>query len=103
MGAFATGRRALGICDVCGWQYKLSILKPNIVKGRITQVLACPQCQDPDHPQLFVGEVPIEDPQALFNARPVSNLAVERAMKVPPLFVMGPLTGMIGRVQVVIT
>jgi hypothetical protein len=69
---YASGKKALAICDVCGLQYKLRELKSLIVKGRDTNVKACPECWDPDHPQLHLGEYPVDDPQALRNPRPDS-------------------------------
>ena len=30
----------------------------------------CPECWDPDHPQLQLGMYPVDDPQALRNPRP---------------------------------
>lgn len=69
---FASGKKALAICDVCGFQYKLGQLRKLVEKGRVTETKACPECWDPDHPQLHLGEVPVEDPQALRDPRPDS-------------------------------
>ena len=69
-GDFASGKHALGECDVCGQTFKLNSLKEQIVKGRRTKTMACVQCYDGDHPQLFLGEKPVRDPQALRNPRP---------------------------------
>jgi len=68
--AFASGRHALGTCDVCGFQYKLSELKQLVIKTKNVNILACPECWDPDQPQLQLGMFPINDPQALRNPRP---------------------------------
>jgi hypothetical protein len=67
---FASGKYALGICDVCGFQYKLNSLKPVVVKDQTTGIMACKNCWDPSHPQLRQGEKPVIDPQALRNPRP---------------------------------
>jgi hypothetical protein len=67
---YASGKWAIAPCDVCGFRYKLEQLKSQVVKGVKTNILACPQCYDPDHPQLFLGTYPINDPQALRNPRP---------------------------------
>jgi len=69
---FASGKKALGICDVCGFQYKLGELKDLVKKGKVTNVKACPECWNPDQPQLRLGEFPVDDPQALRNPRPDS-------------------------------
>jgi len=70
---FASSQRALAICDVCGFPYKLRELKELIEKGRNTNVKACPECWNPDHPQLHLGEYPVDDPQALRDPRPDSS------------------------------
>ena len=44
---FASARKALGICDVCGFEYKLRQLKDLIEKGRNTHIKACPECWNP--------------------------------------------------------
>lgn len=67
---YASEKRALGVCDVCGFTYKLKKLRTTIVKGRETNIRSCPSCWDPDHPQLRLGEYPVYDPQALRNPRP---------------------------------
>ena len=62
---FASSQKALALCDVCGFQYKLRELKNLFVKGRDTNVKACRECWSPDHPQLRLGEFPVNDPQAI--------------------------------------
>ena len=66
---FASGRIAIAECDRCGQQYKLKQLKTEIIKQRQYQLLVCPECWDPDQPQLMLGTFPVEDPQALRNPR----------------------------------
>lgn len=75
---FASGRNAIGICDICGFRFKLRELREVIVKARRTNILACNECKDEDHPQLRLGEFPINDPQALRNPRPDPALAASR-------------------------
>lgn len=67
---FASGKRAIGVCDRCGFQYRYTELKGETVKLQQVNNRVCPRCFDPDHPQLQVGMYPVEDPQALRNARP---------------------------------
>ena len=69
---YASGNKALALCDICGFQYKLRELRSTIKKGKITDIKACPECWNPDHPQLHLGEIPVEDPQALRDPRPDS-------------------------------
>lgn len=81
---FASNKRAVALCDVCGFQYKLKELRNVIVKGRDTNVKACPECWDPDHPQLHLGEYPVDDPQALRDPRPDNaEYAQSRAQIIP--------------------
>lgn len=76
---FASSQNALGLCDVCGFTYKLRELRTTIVKGRVTNIKACEECWDPDHPQLKLGEFPVHDPQALRDPRPdTAGLAESR-------------------------
>ena len=66
---FATGVRAIAECDRCGQQFKLKKLKTEIIKQRKYELLVCPECWDPDQPQLMLGTFPVDDPQALRNPR----------------------------------
>ena len=66
---FASGKIAIAMCDRCGRQYKLKQLKTEIIKQRQYQLLVCPECWDPDQPQLMLGTFPVDDPQALRNPR----------------------------------
>jgi len=67
---FTQGKRAISECDRCGFRFKLKNLKGLIVKTKFIQVMVCPECWDPDHPQLLLGMYPVDDPQALRNPRP---------------------------------
>jgi hypothetical protein len=64
------------MCDVCGFEYKLKELKDLVEKGRNTNIKACPECWNPDQPQLKLGEFPVDDPQAIRNPRPDTSLGV---------------------------
>ena len=67
---FASGKNAISECDRCGQRFKLKILKTEIIKTKQYNLLVCPECWDPDHPQLQLGMYPVDDPQALRNPRP---------------------------------
>jgi hypothetical protein len=67
---FASGKNAIAMCDVCGFQYKLKQLKSLVIKTKNVNILACPECWNPDQPQLSLGLFPVDDPQALRNPRP---------------------------------
>ncbi len=99
MSRFASGRKSLAICDICGFQYKLRELRDLIVKGRNSNLMACPECWNPDQPQLSLGSFPVNDPQAIRNPRPDYNqYAQSRAQVIPVRGVVG--TGFIGTVTV---
>ena len=67
---FASGKHAISECDRCGQRFKLKILKTEIIKTKNYNLLVCPECWDPDQPQLQLGMFPVDDPQALRNPRP---------------------------------
>ena len=67
---FASGKNAIAECDRCGQRFKLKVLKTEIIKTKEYNLLVCPECWDPDHPQLQLGMYPVDDPQALRNPRP---------------------------------
>jgi len=67
---FASGKFAISECDRCGQRFKLKVLKTEIIKTKQYNLLVCPECWDPDHPQLQLGMWPVDDPQALRNPRP---------------------------------
>jgi len=66
---FASGRIAIAECDRCGQRYRLRQLKELVVRTKKTNMLVCPTCWEPDHPQNLQGMYPVEDPQALKNPR----------------------------------
>lgn len=66
---FASGKIAIAECDRCGQQFKLKKLKTEVVKTKRYELKVCPECWDPDHPQLLLGMYPVEDPQALRSPR----------------------------------
>ena len=67
---FASGKNAISECDRCGQRFKLKVLKTEIIKLKNYNLLVCPECWDPDRPQLQLGMFPVDDPQALRNPRP---------------------------------
>ena len=57
------------MCDRCGFQFKLSLLKKEVIKTKIYNLLVCPNCWDPDQPQLQLGMYPVDDPQGVRDPR----------------------------------
>jgi hypothetical protein len=80
---FASGKNAISECDRCGQRFKLKVLKTEIIKLKNYNLLVCPECWDPDHPQLQLGMFPVDDPQGLRNPRP------DRSYKVSGLLADG--------------
>tara|TARA_R110002020_G_scaffold392560_1_gene602847 strand:+ start:267 stop:593 length:327 start_codon:yes stop_codon:yes gene_type:complete len=79
---FASTKRAIGECDICGFRYKLRELRNIIRRGNNTNLKACPYCFDSDHPQNQLGMHPVDDPQAIRDPRPdFVGYAESRAFK----------------------
>ena len=79
---FASGKYAIAQCDRCNFRFKLKQLKSLTIKTKKVNILVCPECWEPDQPQLQLGMYPVNDPQAVRNPRPdnsyeVSGLDVE--------------------------
>jgi hypothetical protein len=67
---FASGKWAIAECDRCGQRYKLKELKKLIIKTKQVSIKVCPECWEPDQPQLQLGMYPVNDPQAIREPRP---------------------------------
>lgn len=76
---YARGKKAFGYCDICGFRCDLDDMRKLVVKGQIVDIKTCPECWNPDHPQLHVGEQPIWDPQALQFPRPDNTIPQTRS------------------------
>ena len=66
---FASGKNSIAICDRCGFQFKLTALRKEIIKTKVYNLLVCDECWDPDQPQLQLGMYPVDDPQAVREPR----------------------------------
>jgi hypothetical protein len=75
---YTSGKHAIAECDRCGFQYKLHELKDLFIKTTETNIKVCKECWEPDHPQNMQGMYPVDDPQAVRDPRPDTNLAVQR-------------------------
>jgi len=67
---YSSGKYAIAECDRCGQRYKLKELKKEVIKTKLFNIKVCPECWDPDHPQLHLGMYPVNDPQAVREPRP---------------------------------
>ena len=66
---FASGKKAIAICDRCGFQFRLKELKALVIKTKNVNIMVCRECWEPDQPQLQLGMYPVDDPQGLRNPR----------------------------------
>jgi hypothetical protein len=67
---YSSGKNAIAECDRCGQRYKLTQLKKLTIKTKLVNIKVCPECWDPDQPQLQLGMYPVNDPQAVREPRP---------------------------------
>ena len=86
--SYASGRYAFGYCDLTGFRYPLKDLVPQIVNGRPTGLRVGKDVVSPDQPQLQLGRLRLDDPQALRNPRPDQSLDESRR-----LFAFDPVGG----------
>ena len=67
---FSSGKNSIAECDRCGFRYKLTMLRKEVIKTKTYNLLVCPTCWDPDQPQLQLGMYPVDDPQGVRDPRP---------------------------------
>ena len=67
---FASGKFAIAECDRCGQRYMLKQLRKLTIKTKEVSIKVCPECWEPDQPQLQIGMYPVNDPQAVREPRP---------------------------------
>ena len=67
---FSSGKNSIAECDRCGFRFKLTALRKLVVKTKTYDLKVCPQCWEPDQPQLQLGMYPVDDPQGVRDPRP---------------------------------
>lgn len=67
---YASAKNSIAECDRCGQRYKLRELRKLTIKTKLTNIKVCPECWEPDQPQLQLGMYPVYDPQAVRDPRP---------------------------------
>ena len=67
---FSSGKNSIAECDRCGFRYKLTELRKEVIKTKTYNLMVCPSCWDPDQPQLSLGMYPVDDPQGVRDPRP---------------------------------
>jgi hypothetical protein len=73
---YASGKYSIAECDRCGQRFMLKQLKKEIIKTKLFNIKVCPECWDPDQPQLSLGLYPVYDPQAVREPRPDTSYQV---------------------------
>lgn len=78
--AFASGKNSNAICDRCGFRVEYTRMKALTSDGRPNGLRVCRECWEAEHPQEELGKRPINDPQALRNARPDTGKDASREL-----------------------
>ncbi len=73
-------RQRPGICDRCRQRYPYDTLREEYVRGKGVGNLVCQTCWDDDHPQNWVGSIPVGDKQSIEDARPEPGLEESRSL-----------------------
>jgi len=90
---YSSGKHAIAQCDRCNFRYPLKQLKRLVIKTKNVNILVCPECWEPDQPQLSLGLYPVNDPQAVRNPRPDSPSYYQSGLNgLQTIVQTGPLT-----------
>ena len=82
MAQYAEGKKAIGSCDRCSFEYKLSELIPEVVAMKRTGYLVCESCFDIDNPQSFPERAPFRRNDVLRHVAPDEGLGESRSLTV---------------------
>ena len=80
MSNYASGKHAFGYCDRTGFRYPKKDLVPQIEDRKPNGLLVGRDVVDKDQPQLQLGRLNMNDPQALLDPRPDNNLSESRSL-----------------------
>ena len=80
MSNYANGKHAFGFCDRPGFRYRKKDLVPQIENQRPNGLLVGRDVLDKDQPQLQLGRLNMQDPQAIRNPRPDVSLTESRSL-----------------------
>tara|TARA_R110002020_G_scaffold187208_1_gene385423 strand:- start:327 stop:671 length:345 start_codon:yes stop_codon:yes gene_type:complete len=80
MSSYASGKHAFGFCDRTGFRYPKHQLVKQIENQRPNGLLVGYDVVDQDQPQLQLGKLNMDDPQAIRDARPDKSLTESRAL-----------------------
>tara|TARA_R100000742_G_C4252920_1_gene71059 strand:- start:23 stop:367 length:345 start_codon:yes stop_codon:yes gene_type:complete len=80
MSSYASGKNAFGFCDRTGFRYPKHQLVKQIENQRPNGLLVGYDVVDKDQPQLQLGKLNMDDPQAIRDARPDKSLTESRSL-----------------------
>jgi hypothetical protein len=78
---FASAKNSIAQCDRCGFRFKLTELRKEIIKTKQVNILVCASCFDPDQPQLQLGMYPVDDPAGGAQPAPGHHIRHSRAQR----------------------
>lgn len=93
---YASGKYSIAECDRCGQRYKLKQLRKLTIKTKQVSIKVCPECWEPDQPQLQLGMYPVYDPQAVYEPRPDVSYYLSGQTGLQISLVPGPSTNATG-------
>ena len=67
---YASAKYTIAECDRCAQRYLLKQLRKLTIMTKMVSIKVCPECWEPDQPQLQLGMYPVYDPQAVREPRP---------------------------------
>lgn len=67
---YASAKYTIAECDRCAQRFMLKQLRKLTIKTKMVSIKVCPECWEPDQPQLQLGMYPVYDPQAVREPRP---------------------------------
>lgn len=67
---YSSAKYTIAECDRCAQRYLLKQLRKLTIKTKMVSIKVCPECWEPDQPQLQLGMYPVYDPQAVREPRP---------------------------------
>jgi hypothetical protein len=80
MADYAAAKYTIGICDRCGFEFKLKELRWEIYDQHRTGYRVCYECFDHDQPQLQLGRMDVSDAIAVRDPRPDPSLQASRRL-----------------------
>ena len=93
---YASGKYAIAECDRCAQRYMLKQLRKLTIKTKQVSIKVCPECWEPDQPQLQLGMYPVYDPQAVQEPRPDTSYRLSGNNGLQIAVGGGPATNAVG-------